>query len=150
MSKETFAGELFKEGYNCAQAVAVAFSEETGLTKEQSAKLVSGFGGGMGRMREVCGAVSGMAFVLSCLEGYSDPKERAGKKELYETIQELAAEFREKEGSVVCRELLKGTGADSSPVPSERTAEYYRTRGCVGCVECAAAILEKHLKTKQS
>lgn len=146
MSKETLAGELFKEGYNCAQAVAVAFSEETGLTKEQSAKLVSGFGGGIGRMREVCGAVSGMAFVLSCLEGYSNPKERAGKKELYETIQKLASEFREKEGSVVCRELLKGTGADSSPVPSERTAEYYRTRGCVGCVECAAAILEKHLK----
>lgn len=146
--KAELAAELFKKGYNCAQAVAVAFCEETGLSEEQTARLVSGFGGGMGRMREVCGAVSGMTFVVGCLEGYSDPKEKEGKKKLYETIQTLAAAFRKKEGSIICRELIKGTGADSSPTPSERTAEYYRTRGCVGCVECAARTLGNYLKNK--
>lgn len=145
MRREEKAAELFKKGYNCAQAVAAAFCEETGLSEEQTAKLVSGFGGGMGRMREVCGAVSGMVFVLSALEGYSDPNEKDGKRDLYATIQRLADKFKEKEGSLICRDLLKGTGADASPTPDERNAEYYKTRGCVGCVECAAGILDEYL-----
>lgn len=145
MSREEKAAELFKKGYNCAQSVAVAFCEETGLSEEQAAKLVSGFGGGIGRMREVCGAVSGMVFVLSMIKGYSDPKERDGKRDLYATIQTLAGKFKEKEGSLVCRDLLLGTGADASPTPEERTAEYYKKRGCIGCVECAAGILDEYL-----
>ncbi len=145
MRREEKAAELFKKGYNCAQAVAAAFCEETGLSEEQTAKLVSGFGGGMGRMREVCGAVSGMVFVLSALEGYSDPNEKDGKRDLYATIQRLADKFKEKEGSLICRDLLKGTGADASPTPDERNAEYYKKRGCVGCVECAAGILDEYL-----
>lgn len=145
MRREEKAAELFMEGYNCAQAVAAAFCEETGLSEEQTAKLVSGFGGGMGRMREVCGAVSGMVFVLSALEGYSDPNEKDGKRDLYATIQRLADKFKEKEGSLICRDLLKGTGADASPTPDERNAEYYKKRGCVGCVECAAGILDEYL-----
>lgn len=145
MRREEKAAELFKKGYNCAQAVATAFCEETGLSEEQTAKLVSGFGGGMGRMREVCGAVSGMVFVLSALEGYSDPNEKDGKRDLYATIQRLADKFKEKEGSLICRDLLKGTGADASPTPDERNAEYYKKRGCVGCVECAAGILDEYL-----
>ena len=145
MRREEKAAELFKKGYNCAQAVATAFCEETGLSEEQTAKLVSGFGGGMGRMREVCGAVSGMVFVLSALEGYSDPNEKDGKRDLYATIQRLADKFKEKEGSLICRDLLKCTGADASPTPDERNAEYYKKRGCVGCVECAAGILDEYL-----
>ena len=107
------------------------------------------FGGGIGRLREVCGAVSGMVFVLSNIEGYSDPKDKTGKKELYIKVQELTGKFREEKGSIICRELLKGINADTSPVPSERTPEYYRTRGCRGCVECAAGILEKYLEEKK-
>lgn len=149
MKKEEIAGELFSEGYNCAQSVVAAFSEEIGMEKEAAAKAVSGFGGGIGRLREVCGAVSGMVFVLSNIEGYSDPKDRTGKKELYIKVQELTGKFREEKGSIICRELLKGINADTSPVPSERTPEYYRTRGCRGCVECAAGILEKYLEEKK-
>ena len=97
------AAELFLSGYNCAQAVAAAFSEELGLTESQAAKMVSAFGGGMGRLREVCGAVSGMLFVLSSLYGYDTPGDDESKKVLYGQVQELAAAFREANGTIICR-----------------------------------------------
>ena len=103
MDHREYAGQLFLEGYNCAQSVMVAFSDVTGLTKENAARMASPFGGGMGRMREVCGAVSGMLMVTGLLYGYQDPKDTAGKRELYRLEQELAGKFREQTGSIVCR-----------------------------------------------
>ena len=117
------AKAFFLEGYNCTQSVALAFGEETGIEKNTLLKTASSFGGGMGRMREVCGAVSGMFLVAGALYGYDDPKDLQAKKEHYARIQELAARFRARTGSIVCRELLGLEGKDKSPVPRERTGE---------------------------
>ena len=143
MERSERAAELFLQGYNCAQAVAVAFSDLTGLTPELSAKMASSFGGGMGRMREVCGAVSGMLMVTSLLYGYDQPEDEQGKKALYKLVQELAGQFREKNGSIICRELLKNPPSD--PNPSPRTAEYYRQRPCAAMVYTAAQILDDYI-----
>ena len=134
------AAELFLEGYNCAQAVTVAFCDVTGLKPEQAAKMASAFGGGMGRMREVCGAVSGMFFVLSTLYGYDSPEDDVRKKQVYSDVQELAAKFREQCGSIICRDLLKNPPSD--PTPSPRTAEYYRDRPCAVMVLTAARLMD--------
>lgn len=141
MNKKEYAESLFKSGYNCSQSVAVAFAEEAGLDKEMVARLTIGFGGGVGRMREVCGAVSGMAFVISAL--YNEDK-----GSIYERVQEVANEFRKENGSVVCRELLGLSikGADS-PVPEPRTDAYYKKRPCVELVVMSADILEKYIKS---
>ena len=138
------AARLFLDGHNCAQAVAVAFCDVTGLSEKQSARMVSAFGGGMGRLREVCGAVSGMFFVLGLLYGYEDPADNAGKKRLYADIQELAAAFREENGSIVCREILKNPPSD--PNPSPRTAEYYQKRPCARMVLTAAQLLDRFIE----
>jgi C_GCAxxG_C_C family probable redox protein len=143
MDRAERAAELFLQGYNCAQAVAVAFSDLTGLSPELSAKMASSFGGGMGRLREVCGAVSGMLLVTSLLYGYDDPENDQGKKELYQLVQSLAGQFREQNGSIVCRELLKNPPSD--PNPSPRTAEYYRQRPCAAMVFTAAQILDTYI-----
>ena len=137
------AFELFKSGYNCAQAVAVAFCDMTGLTEIQAARMASAFGGGMGRMREVCGAVSGMFMVLGLLYGYEDPKADATKKELYTQVQALAEDFKKDAGSIICREILKNPPSD--PVPSARTEEYYATRPCVRMVYTATSILDDYI-----
>lgn len=142
MDHATQAAELFLQGYNCAQAVAVAFSDVTGLSREVSAKLASSFGGGMGRMREVCGAVSGMLMVAGILYGYEGPEEGAAKKEHYTLVQELAAKFREEAGSIICREILKNPPSD--PAPSPRTEEYYRQRPCARMVWIAARLLDEY------
>ena len=138
------AAELFLSGYNCAQAVAVAFHEELGLTESQAAKMVSAFGGGMGRMREVCGAVSGMLFVLGTLYGYDTPGDDVPKQQLYSEVQELAAKFREENGHIICREILKNPPSD--PNPSPRTAEYYAQRPCAKMVLTAAQLMEDFMK----
>ena len=138
------AAELFLSGYNCAQAVAVAFSEELGLTESQAAKMVSAFGGGMGRMREVCGAVSGMLFVLSSLYGYDTPGDDASKKRLYGEVQALAGRFREENGSIICREILKNPPSDPNPTP--RTAEFYARRPCAKMVLTAARLMEEFME----
>ena len=138
------AAELFLSGYNCAQAVAVAFHEELGLTEQQAARMVSAFGGGMGRMREVCGAVSGMLFVLGSLYGYDAPGDDVRKKELYSRVQALAAGFRAENGSIICREILKNPPSD--PTPSPRTAEYYAQRPCARMVLTAARLMEQFME----
>ncbi len=143
MDRAEHAAQLFLKGYNCAQAVAVAFSDLTGLSPEFSAKIASSFGGGMGRMREVCGAVSGMLLVTSLLYGYDEPEDEQGKKELYKLVQSLAGQFREQNGSIICRELLKNPPSD--PNPSPRTAEYYRQRPCAAMVYTAAQILDAYI-----
>ncbi len=139
------AKAFFMEGYNCAQSVALAFSDEIGMEKDKLVRMVSSFGGGMGRLREVCGAVSGMFFVAGALYGYDDPKDLQAKKEHYARIQELAAQFREKTGSIVCRELLGLEGKDKSPVPSARTSEYYKKRPCPELIEIAADLMEAYI-----
>jgi len=137
------AAELFESGYNCAQAVAAAFSDVTGFTPEASAKMISAFGGGMGRMREVCGAVSGMFFVLSCLYGYNKPDPEAQKK-LYATVQQLGKEFREAAGSIICRELLDNPPSDPKPTP--RTESFYAKRPCTRMVVLAAQLLDEYIQ----
>lgn len=139
------AMELFMEGYNCTQSLVLAFADYYEESPETLAVMVSSFGGGMGRLREVCGAVSGMFFVAGRLYGYSDPKARERKAELYARIQELAGRFREKNGAIVCRELLGLKEKVSVPVPEERTKEYYKKRPCPEIIGDAAEILEQYI-----
>ena len=136
------AGELFLAGYNCSQSVVVAFCDLTGLSEEFSAKLSSSFGGGMGRMREVCGAVSGMLTVAGLLYGYGAPDD-AAKKAHYTLVQALAGQFRDEHGSIICREILKNPPSDPNPTP--RTAEFYKTRPCARMVVCAAELLDEYI-----
>ena len=145
MTKGEKAQSLFKQGYNCSQSVALAFDEEMGFDKDLVAKLVSGFGGGMGRMREVCGCVSGMVFVISSLYGYSDPKDFDSKKELYQRINQVANTFKEKNGSIICKELL-GLEKKDGIVPEKRTDAYYKKRPCSELFKIAGVILEDYIK----
>ena len=138
------AAELFLDGYNCAQSVAVAFCDVTGLDVDFAAKLSSSFGGGMGRMREVCGAVSGMLMVAGLLYGYETPGDDVSKKEHYTRVQYLAGKFREEVGSIVCREILKNPSSDPNPTP--RTAEFYAKRPCARMVMLAGQILDEYIK----
>ena len=137
------AAELFLQGYNCAQAVVVAFGDMTGLEEKYAARMISSFGGGMGRMREVCGAVSGMLFVAGLLYGYDTPGDDVSKKAHYTRVQYLAGQFREQVGSIVCREILKNPPSD--PNPSPRTAEYYAKRPCARMVYLAGEILDRYI-----
>lgn len=143
MTHSEKAAELFLQGYNCAQSVAVAFCDVTGLDESFTAKTVSAFGGGMGRLREVCGAVSGMLFVLGHLYGYDTPGDDRQKMELYTRVQDLASKFKAENGSIVCREILKNPPSD--PNPSPRTAEYYAKRPCVRMVMTAADLLDQFI-----
>ena len=138
------AAELFLSSSNCAQAVVVAFCDVTGLDPAFAAKMSCSFGGGMGRMREVCGAVSGMLMVAGLLYGYNDPGEKdCNKKAHYQLVQYLAGRFREEVGSIVCREILKNPPSDPNPTP--RTAEFYKTRPCARMVMTAARILDEYI-----
>jgi len=144
MDHSVKAGELFLGGCNCAQAVFLAFEDVTGIDRKLAAKLSSPFGGGMGRMREVCGAVSGMLMVLGALYGYDETVEDdAQKKQLYKDIQALAGKFREECGSIICREILKNPPSDPNPTP--RTAEFYAQRPCARMVMTAARLLDAFL-----
>ena len=146
------ARELFREGYNCSQAVTLAFAEELearGISREMAAGLASSFGGGLGRLREVCGCVSGMALVCGALEGYTDPKAAAEKQDHYKRIQKLVTAFKDENGSYICRELLAGINTDTNPMPEARTESYYKKRPCAELAACAADILERHLEELQ-
>ena len=143
MDHSIYAAELFLKGYNCAQAIAVAFSDVTGLDEKFSARMASSFGGGMGRMREVCGAVSGMLMVAGLLYGYDTPGDDVSKKQHYTLVQNLSGKFREEVGSIVCREILKNPPSDPNPTP--RTAEFYKIRPCARMVSLAAKILDEYM-----
>lgn len=148
------AGRLFKEGgYNCCQAVVLAYCDVFGLDEKTAASIASGFGGGMGRMREVCGAVSGMTFLSGLMSPADDPSVKTSRTANYALVQEMAEEFRKINGSIVCRELLglvpMGSGAvaaKESPEPSDRTAEYYKKRPCEEMVRIAARIVGERIK----
>ena len=141
---------LFKEGYNCSQAVCLAFtdtySEKYAIEESTILKLSSSFGGGMGRLREVCGAVTGMFIVAGILYGYDAPDADEQKKAHYARIQKLAHDFEVQSGSIICRDLLGLTQKRDEPVPEKRTESYYQKRPCVEKVGQAAAILEQYIR----
>lgn len=138
------AEQLFLEGYNCAQSVFIAFEDLTGFPRELSARLSSSFGGGMGRMREVCGALTGAYMVLGVLYGYESPLAGEEKKAHYSRIQEFTQSFREIYGTILCRDLLEN--ADTLPTPQKRTPEYYKERPCLKIVGTSADLLEKYVQ----
>lgn len=143
------AKELFLSGYNCTQSVFLAFADRYEMDYSTAMKISSSFGGGMGRLREVCGAVSGMFLVAGMLYGYDDPKDYGAKASHYERIQELAAEYERRNGSIVCRELLGlGKGKDQ-PKPEKRTEEYYKKRPCPDLAAMAAAIMEEYIREQE-
>lgn len=139
------ACELFLQGYNCAQSVAGAFAEEMGLPQEAVMRMACGFGGGIGRLRETCGTVSGMVLAAGMLRGYAGPETGEAKTRTYAMIQELAARFRAANGSIVCRELLGLAAPEGTPQAEARTPEYYRKRPCPRLAAEAAGILEAYL-----
>lgn len=139
------ARALFHQGYNCSQSVLLPFAKELGLEWETAARLASSFGGGMGRLREVCGAVSAMFMIAGLLRGYSDPEDTDAKAAHYRRIQALAAKFRERHGTILCRELLGLSEGPDHYVPAERTEAYYAQRPCDDCIGDAAEIIAAFL-----
>jgi C_GCAxxG_C_C family probable redox protein len=142
--KSEKAKELFKSGYNCSQSVLGVFCEELGMDFDTAMKIACPFGGGMGRMREVCGTVSGM-FLASGLAFSAADNSAENKAHQYKIVQELAQKFKDKNGSIICRELLQGVTSDNTPIPSDRTQEYYKKRPCVELVGDAVEIFEQYL-----
>lgn len=146
------AVRLFQEeGHNCAQSVFAAYADKYGIDKETALKLSTSFGGGMGRMRQVCGAVSGMFMVNGLENGCTHPEDREAKKHNYEMVQQLAAAFKQENGSIICGELLAGNcvKVSTDPMASERTPEYYRKRPCAEYVRCCAQLIEDYLMKKE-
>ena len=139
------AVENFKSGYNCAQSVFLAFADEFNIDKETALKLSSSFGGGMGRLREVCGAVSSMFAIAGLKHGYTSNNDDVAKTKHYELIQSLAQDFKEEFGTIICRELLNLPQGADSPIPSKRTEEYYQERPCEDFIKYASEIIEKRL-----
>lgn len=139
------AVENFKQGYNCAQSVFLAFAEDFGFDKETALKLSSSFGGGMGRLREVCGAVTSMFAIAGLKKGYTSPTDDNAKMLHYELIQELAKSFKDKYKSIICRELLELPEGSDSPIPSTRTEEYYQIRPCENFIRHASEIIESKI-----
>lgn len=140
------AMNLFENGYNCSQSVFLAFSDLYNMDTETALKISSSFGGGMGKLREVCGSVTGMFMVAGMLYGYTDSNDQLSKEEHYKRIQYLAREFEKKNHSIICRELLGLENKKNSPIPSLRTPEYYTQRPCAELVGEAAEIMEQYIK----
>ena len=139
------AVENFKKGYNCAQSVFLAFASEFDIDEVTALKISSSFGAGMGRLREVCGAVSSMFAIAGLQEGYTSPVDDEAKATHYTRIQELAKKFKEKHSTIICRELLGlPVGADE-PTPSKRTEQYYEERPCEYFIKTAAEIIESEI-----
>lgn len=139
------AKEYFNKGFNCAQSVALAYTDITTLDEQMVATITASFGGGMGRLREVCGAVSGMAFVASFISPCPTADNAEAKKANYALVQEFAEQFRLKNGHIVCRSLLNLDRPKDEPTPSARTAEYYKKRPCAEYVYDAALIVGEYL-----
>ncbi len=135
------AEEYFKNGYNCAQSVFLTYADKYGFDKETALKLSSSFGGGMGRLREVCGAVSMMFLIAGLEKGYTENNNDEIKAKHYTLIQDLAKQFKQKHGTIVCRELL-GLDGEDNPIPSKRTSQYYAERPCGFFIKDACQILD--------
>ena len=153
-SRRELGMKYFRQGYNCSQSVVLAYLDLLDMEKEQAMKMSQPFGGGMGRMRQVCGAVSGMFFVLGALKGSAAPENLEAKKETYDFVQKLAADFEEKNGSIICRQLLGLEEKQSSvgeafrigTTPEPRSEEYYKKRPCESLVGDACEIMEEFLR----
>lgn len=143
------AVSLFKSGFNCAQSVVAAFADQYGFTEEQALHMAASFGGGIGRMRMTCGAACGL-FMLAGLEKCAiEGKDRESKAANYALVQELAEEFRKRNGSLICAELLGLKKPEITSVPDERTMQYYAKRPCAHMVEEAARIWVEYLENKR-
>ena len=150
MTRREKAIENFEKGYNCSQSVLLAFQDLLPADEETLAKIACSFGGGIGRLREVCGAVSGMLMAAGLLYGYDGPEKGEKKAAQYRRVQELALPFEEKNGSLVCRELLHLSVHHDTPEPEPRTKTYYEKRPCAGFVGDAAEILEKYIMEQKA
>lgn len=149
MTHKEKAAELFNSGCNCAQAVFGAFCDVTGIDYQTALKLSSSFGGGMGKMREVCGACTGAFAVAGVLWGYSDVTDNKAKKEHYALVRRIADEFKQKHNTIICDQLLKGIAGTKGSDPAERTAEYYAVRPCCRFVADCAEILDNIIAEKE-
>lgn len=141
------AKELFKSGYNCSQSVVLAYADIIGLDTELAATVSAPFGGGMGRLREVCGAVSGMTMVAGFLSPSPSNADAEAKRRNYSLVQHFAEAFREKNGAIVCRTLLGLECQKQEPTPSPRTEEYYKKRPCAELVGDAARIVGEYINS---
>lgn len=146
MTRREMAMANFMKGYNCSQSIVLAFSDLLPVDEELLSKMASSFGGGMGRLREVCGSVSGMFMVAGFLYGYDGPETGQVKADHYARIQELAHRFEEQHGSIICREMLGLSVRHDDPTPEARTNEYYKKRPCAEIIGDAAEILEQFIK----
>lgn len=145
------AVENFMAGYGCCQSVVAAFADIFGMDDILAKKIAAGFGGGVGRMRMMCGAVSGLVMLIGLDCGQTEGSDREGKSTCYKVVQDLLAQSREQNGSLICAEILGINGyekAQSNYIASERTAEYYKTRPCAAKVESAARIFAQYLREK--
>lgn len=142
------AVELFMQGYGCSQSVVAAFADMYGLDHTMAVRIAAGFGGGVGRMRMMCGAVSGIVTLVGLHCGQTEPGDKEGKAACYKVVQDLLAKFKERNGSIVCAELLKMNGCKvvtDTNIPDERNAEYYKKRPCARKVESAARVFAEFL-----
>lgn len=139
------AVKTFESGYGCAQSVFTTYADLFGMDRETALKITSPMGGGIGRMREVCGTVSGMALLAGLKEGNTDPENDQGKEDIYRLTRQLADKFREKHETIICRELLHLEEMEKSPKPLKRTQSYYQERPCSRLVATAAKIIEEVL-----
>lgn len=148
MKNKDKAAELFLQGYNCSQSVFVAFSHRFGIDEKTAKKISAGLGGGVGRQREVCGAVSAAAMVIGSICCGTDGNDSDGKEKNYELVREFSDRFKEKHsGTIICRELLElAADKKESAKPDSRTAEYYKNRPCLKIVEDAAEILSEMIE----
>ncbi len=144
-SRVGYAADLFQSGYNCAQSVFAAYADLFGMDRQTALKMSSAMGGGVGRMREICGAVSAMAMLAGLKEGNDDPENEEAKARIYALVRRMSGQFREKEGTIICRDLLGIEGMEESARPSVRTAEFYATRPCARLIAEAAEIIEEVL-----
>ena len=144
MNHEELAVQNFMSGYNCAQSVFLAFADDIGMDRDAAARLSSSFGGGMGRLREVCGALSGVFLAAGALYGYGVPGDDDVKMAHYALVQDLAAKFKAEHGTILCRELIGRSGPES-PRPEPRTQAYYDHRACAKFVATAARLLEAYM-----
>ncbi|MBP3260553.1 MAG: C_GCAxxG_C_C family protein [Prevotella sp.] len=146
------AVENFMAGYGCCQSVVAAFADLYGLDELQAKKIAAGFGGGVGRLRMMCGAVSGIVMLVGLDCGQTEGSDRDGKSACYKVVQQLLAQSEAENGSLICAEILGLKGhekAHSSYVASPRTAEYYKQRPCAAKVESAARIFANYLRSKK-
>jgi len=147
MKNSEKAINLFCDGYNCAQAVFGAFANDLGFDEATALKIAAPFGGGFGRQREVCGAVSGMLMAFGYLYGYDTAETGEVKMRHYEQTRALCDAFKEQNGSIICREILKTDEVGGTP--AARTEKYYHERPCIRCVRTASEILEKYIESSK-